>query len=101
MENLEKPKFGVLDYKIVDHHYQVDIRWKDGKESQHNFPENGFFVFRPGTETPSFELSGYAALQILINHAAELNEDELNWLDYESEKTVKDPSKKGKKKKSH
>lgn len=90
MEKVEEQKFGVLDHNIVDGHYVVDIRWADGKESQHNFPEKGFGVYKPGYEPsrhgkPPF-LTGKEALEILTEHSGTMNEEDFSWLDYVGDK---------------
>src|SRR3989344_9656221 len=34
----EDKKFGVLGYRIENNHYVVNIRWKDGHETEEHFP---------------------------------------------------------------
>jgi hypothetical protein len=82
MEKFENEKLGVLGHRIEDHHYIVDIRWKDGKESQHNFPEKGFPVVDPQTHQKLGFISGEKALRILENNAALLNEEDFSWIDF-------------------
>lgn len=82
----EDSKLGVLNYEIKDHQYVVDIRWKDGKESQHNFPEKGFGVYKDGYEAsrhgkPPF-IEGKEALEILKKYSSTMNEEDFSWLDY-------------------
>ncbi len=89
MENFEGEKMGVLEHKIVDHHYSVDIRWKDGKESQHNFPENGFAVYDTETNHKLGFLSGPEALKILEEHASSENEEDFSWTNYVKQKVGK------------
>ncbi len=89
MEKLENEKSGVLDYKIIDHHYSVDIRWKDGKESQHNFPENGFGVYDTETHDKLGFISGEEALDILRKYSPSMNEEDFSWLSYVNLKVKK------------
>lgn len=89
MERLENKKLGVLDYKIKDHHYIVDIKWKDGKESQHNFPENGFGVYNPETHDKLGFISGKDALDILRERSPSMNEEDFSWLSYVNSKVKK------------
>ncbi len=82
MENFEENKqFGVLDYRIESSHYIVHVRWRDGKENEHHFPERGFSVYatngkRAGT------LSGKEALKILEENSPKMTEEEFSWLDF-------------------
>ncbi|OGN00965.1 MAG: hypothetical protein A3B91_00600 [Candidatus Yanofskybacteria bacterium RIFCSPHIGHO2_02_FULL_41_29] len=90
MERLENQQLGVLNHKIINHHYAVDIRWKDGKESQHNFPENGFGVFDLKTQDKLGFISGQEALDILKEYSPFVNKEDFSWLDYVNIKSTAD-----------
>ena len=76
-------KFGVLNYKIENNHYVVNIRWKDGKEVEEHFPVKGFPVVNPATgKFIKKNLPGKDALKILEENAAKMTADEFSWLDF-------------------
>ena len=83
-EQLEQrgEKFGVLDYRIENNYYVVHIRWKDGKETEHNFPERGFGVFDPDSGGRKGFINGRDALKILEQHSLNTTEKEFSWLDF-------------------
>lgn len=89
MNKMETPKpereqkFGVLNYRIENSHYVVNVRWKDGRETERHFPVRGFPVVNLETgEIIKKNLSGKDALKILEENAANMMADEFSWLDF-------------------
>ena len=82
LESVVEEKRGVLGYKTENHHYVVSLRWKDGKESEHHFPEAGFQVVDPATHEKKGFIKGKEALRILQENAPSLNEDEFSWVNF-------------------
>ena len=85
MEKLEEDKLGVLEYKIENHEYVIKLKWKDGTENEHHFPENGFIVFDPVTGIKRGVIKGKEALKILEENSPNINEEDFSWLDYVSQ----------------
>lgn len=75
-------KFGVLGYRVENDHYIVDIRWKDGHETEEHFPVKGFPVVDPKTKEVHDPIEGKRALKILEENAANMTADEFSWLNF-------------------
>ncbi|OGN32806.1 MAG: hypothetical protein A3I92_02520 [Candidatus Yanofskybacteria bacterium RIFCSPLOWO2_02_FULL_43_10b] len=85
MENIEQEKeLGVLDVKIENDYYIVSIRWADGKENEHHFPEKGFPVVDPETKKKvgAGWIDGKKAVKILRENSANMTEEEFSWTDF-------------------
>ncbi|MEK7138795.1 MAG: hypothetical protein AAB799_01300 [Patescibacteria group bacterium] len=80
IESAEKQK-GVLSFKIENNHYVVKLRWKNGKETEHHFPEKGFAVFSSDGTRVGF-LRGQDALKILQDHSSNMNKEDFSWLNF-------------------
>jgi len=87
MEVFEELKqLGVLSWEIKDRYYAAKIRWKDGKESEHHFPEKGFPVYKLENGKPIGQplkiISGKEALKILADNSPFMEESEFFWKDF-------------------
>ncbi|HEY4474682.1 MAG TPA: hypothetical protein VJC06_02060 [Candidatus Paceibacterota bacterium] len=78
----EKQKFGVLGHRIENNHYVVDIRWKDGHETEEHFPVKGFPVVNPKTKEVHNSIEGKRALKILEENADKMTAEEFSWLNF-------------------
>ena len=78
----QEKKFGVLNYRIENNHYIVDIRWKDGKETEEHFPTTGFSVVNPVTGEKRGHIDGKRALKILEDNTTKMTADEFSWLEF-------------------
>lgn len=84
LENLSENKFGVLHYKIENNHYVVNVRWKDGHETEEHFPVRGFPIEDPATGEKRNPIDGKRALKILEENASKVTANEFSWLDFVS-----------------
>ena len=80
--NDEESKSGVLGFREENNHYVVNIRWKDGVETESHFPSRGFEVVNPSTGERLGFMKGERALQILKEHAAEYANNEFSWRNF-------------------
>ncbi len=78
----EEKKFGVLGHRIENNHYVVDIRWKDGHETEEHFPVKGFPVVNPETGAVHDPIEGKKALKILEENADKMTAEEFSWLNF-------------------
>ena len=85
----QEKKLGVLNYRIEKSHYIVNIRWKDGRETERRFPITGFLVVNPATGERRGHLDGKKALKVLEENAANMMADEFSWLDFVGPNTGK------------
>jgi len=90
MKNLEaepggeqKKERGVLGYRIENDRYVVNVRWKDGPETERQFPVAGFDVVDPGNGNKHLgSIKGKDALKILQDHAGEYDHEEFSWRNF-------------------
>ncbi|MDO8663232.1 MAG: hypothetical protein Q7K28_00105 [Candidatus Wildermuthbacteria bacterium] len=85
----QEKKFGVLNYRIENSHYIVNIRWKDGRETERHFPTTGFLVVDPATGEKRGRIDGKKALKILEENTADMTSDAFSWLDFVGPNTEK------------
>ena len=78
----QEKKFGILNYRIENGHYIVNVRWKDGRETERHFPTIGFLVVNPTTGEKRGYIDGKKALKILEENTASMTSDEFSWLDF-------------------
>jgi hypothetical protein len=81
-DNGQEEKFGVLDYRIDNNHYVVDVRWKDGSKTTQHFPVVSFPVVDPINHQHLGNMEGERALGILQEHAHEYTHGEFSWRDF-------------------
>ncbi len=85
----QEKKFGVLRYRTENNHFVVDIRWKDGHETEEHFPIAGFPVVDPATGERRGHVDGKRALKILEENTAKMTADEFSWLNFVEPKIEK------------